>query len=208
LEESGTGGGLGLSSSCKSSCSLGGVLKGDIRSSSLALFAFGSKDSLTCLPGVAGDLVKILGFPARFTGGGTAEETGNPWRGESRSEGGFCGSTVVFNAVTAGNTGVRPASKAGVWEREGILTLREAALGGDGPREVAGLLKSSREVRADNCLLEGESENLGGERGELTVTSGGDFGGDIGPIDTGLNLGVPERDKFSSPPLAPPTFEI
>jgi hypothetical protein len=55
----------------------------------------------------------------------------------------------------------------------------------------------SCEALAETFRLEDVSGNLDGERGDSTVTNGGDIGGDIGPMDTGRSFGVPERDKLS-----------
>jgi hypothetical protein len=106
---------------------------------------------------------------------------------------------VVTGDGATGNEGVCRASIAGVAEREGVLKARGTPLVGEPARELVGLRNSSLEGLADTLRLESESENLGGDRGESTVTRGGDLGGDIGPIDTGRNFGVPERDVWPSP---------
>lgn len=56
--------------------SLGGVLKGDTRSSSFSPAASGARLSLTFVSGVAETVLfeKILGLPARLIGGGIVAE--------------------------------------------------------------------------------------------------------------------------------------
>lgn len=56
--------------------SLGGVLKGDTRSSSFSPAASGARVSLTFLSGVDDTVLfeKILGLPARLIGGGIGVE--------------------------------------------------------------------------------------------------------------------------------------
>jgi hypothetical protein len=96
-------------------------------------------------------------------------------------------------------------SRAGVGVLLGILNGLTRLLVGEPAREVGILRKDSLEGCADTKGLCGRVMCFGGEPGELTVTSGGDRGGESGPIDTGRSLGVLERDTG---PLFSPSGSI
>ena len=173
----GTGGGdVGLASSLgNSSCSLGGVLNGEIRSSSRSLRGIGARLSLTCLIEFPGTLLpNIFGFPALFIGGGTEEAEEDTRPGDSRSEWEtFWGSDVKELAVAGENDGAWRLSNPGVPVRLGSLKPLLNPLVGEGGWEVRGALKSSRDGRAEMFGLE-TCEYCCGECGELTVIPGGD----------------------------------
>lgn len=84
-------------------------------------------------------------------------------------------------------------SNAGVAARLGILKGRARLLVGEVGLEAPFLLKDSREGCADMKGLREFDPRIGGVPGESTVTSGGERGGDRGPMDTGRSFGVLER---------------
>lgn len=92
---SGTRGGLGLPFSRKSSCSLGGVLNGEIRSSPRSEAELGASESETCRVGIEVGLLKTRGLPARFIGGGTWDVERTRFDKSCVGDGGFWGSVVV-----------------------------------------------------------------------------------------------------------------
>lgn len=100
------------------------------------------------------------------------------------------------------------ASKGGNWRvlnegvgvRLGILKARGRLLVGDPERELGVFARDSFEAcRETNGLA--AILCFGGEPGASTVTSGGERGGDRGPIDTGRSFGVLDRD--TGPLLSP-----
>jgi hypothetical protein len=200
----GTGGGeAGLASSLgNSSCSLGGVLNGEIRSSSRSLRGIGARLSLICRIEFPGTLLpNIFGFPARFIGGGTEEAEEDARPGDSRSEGEtFCGSDVNPAPEAGEKDGAWRLSSAGVPLRLGSLNPLLNPLVGEGGREVRGARKSSLDWRADMLGVEACAYCFG-ECGESTVIPGGDAWGERGPMLMGLNLGVFEPDMRAPFPL-------
>jgi hypothetical protein len=184
FETSGIEGGEGLGAFALPAL-LGGVLKGEMRSSS-DLVA-GSRLAL----GRAGvstgcGLLGILGLPARFTGGGIggAEEVGrSPLRG----------SPGCPEPVWVADKGF--TSKPGVPFRLAILKGLEplGATGGEGESRAA--CDFGREGRGERI---GGVSCGGGERGDWTITLGGervrervgDLGGEKATIDVGRGLGL------------------
>jgi len=143
---------------------LGGVLKGDISAASEV-----SGTKFARVVSTEWDLVSIFGFPARLTGGGTggADDTGrSPLRGSLE------GPLLVL------------AEKRGFTSRVGVelVELGELRLGilknlerldttaeGDGSSSAA--CETGREGCGESI---GDAEDLGGDRGDCTVTLGGD----------------------------------
>ena len=140
---------------------LGGVLKGDISAASEASGAkFARVVSTEC------DLAAILGFPARLTGGGTggADDTGrSPLRGSLEGP----------LPVLAGKRGFASRLDAELVElRLGILkNLERLETAAEGEGSSSAACDTGREGCGERM---GDVEDLGGDRGDCTVTLGGD----------------------------------
>lgn len=164
---------------------LGGVLKGEMRSSSD--FAAGSRLARGRV-GVSTDcgLLAILGFPARLTGGGIggAEAVGRSF---------FRGSPETLEPVAVAERGF--ASGPGVpfllAILKGLEPFEEAA--GDGEsRAACDFGRDGRGERMGGVMF------AGGDRGDWTVTLGGervrervgDLGGEKATMDVGRGLGL------------------
>jgi len=166
---------------------LGGVLKGDTSAASDALSG-ARLERVAISPGR--DLLGILGFPARFTGGGIggAEATGRSI---------LRGSALGNEPVWDGNRGF--ALVAGRPSRVGVfhdLAPFEAPPTGLG--ECSAAWDVGREGRGEWILRSGDFE---GDPGEWTVTLGGDLalvgergfgdlGGEKAIMEMGRGLGL------------------
>lgn len=159
---------------------LGGVLKGETRSSSD--FAAGSKLALGFAVISSGcGLLKIFGFPARLTGGGIggADAVGRSF---------LRGSPDMLEPVAVAESGF--ASKPGVPFL--LVTLNGFdTTGGEGePRAACDFGREGRGERMGGVML------AGGDLGDCTVTLGGDrvreragdLGGEKATIDVGRGL--------------------
>lgn len=150
---------------------LGGVLNGEILSSSGSVVLAGASDSLTCL--AAGPLLKIFGFPARLIGGGSfgdgAGLSGSLLTGtadEGFKRGAECGGRAGESFLLGGGSG-------------GFLGI------GDAGRDILHCPLSPWGPPNDNGVNGRRSDVFGGDPGDSTITFGGDRGGDRGPMEIG-----------------------
>ena len=184
---------------------LGGVLKGEMRSSSD--LAAGSRLTLGFAT-VSTDcgLVAIFGFPARLTGGGIggADAVGRSF---------LRGSPEILEPVAVAESGF--ASRPGVPFLLAILNGLDST-GGEGESSAACEVgREGRGERIGGVLL------AGGDLGDCTVTLGGDcvrdrvgdLGGEKATMDVGRGLGlvhgarsVEERGVGLPVPLKPATL--
>lgn len=150
---------------------LGGVLNGDTLSSAGSTVLLGASESLTCL--VLTVLLNILGFPARFMGGGSCVDGM-----------GLSGSACNVAGVVDFKIGVA----AGL---PGDVVLGGGTCGGsrgrgEGDRVACALLSCG--PASVNGVIGRRSEVFGGDRGDSTMTFGGDRGGESGPMEIGRGL--------------------
>lgn len=163
---------------------LGGVLKGDMRSSAETFPPSGTKEALaTPLEEKDAGLVGSLGFPARFIGGGIPELEATdglrPPRSRSgTTEGGFMGSEEGAGLLDACRNGTCRASIAGVVALLCTGKFLSPLPGGDPDCDAEAEVGcgETRKVGDETC----ESTSRVGDPGELTVTRGGVLVGDLG----------------------------
>lgn len=134
-------------------------------------------------------------------GGGTEPpaEEGGPLGGDSLPAN-FLGSVVDIGDGDTGNEGACLESSEGVPARLGILKGLTTFPRGDCGRLVVcrASLTGERDRAEDGRLGDVRPEYLGGDRGDSTVTSGGEREGDRGPIEVGRVLGVAGTETRAS----------
>jgi len=164
---------------------LGGVLKGDTSAAS-ADDSGASEVRGTGVGSAECDLLGILGFPARFMGGGTggADEIGRSL---------LRGSAAGPDPVCCGNSGLESA--AGVPWRLGSLNLLPFVADAG----VVGESRAACDFGRDGLgEWTGDAYCFGGDFGDWTMTLGGDvdldlvgdLGGEKAIIDVGLGFGL------------------
>lgn len=162
---------------------LGGVLNGEMLWSVNSAGGSGAARLPDLFPKSCG-LIGTLGLAARFTTGGSLVGTAFV---DLASGNGNAGASLMIGESAACRNAAALASKAGV---AALLMLRECDLRDSlvrlGVRGCNGVVPAEAEGRRST------EKPFWGERGESTVTRGGECGsgGLMGPIDDGLGWGV------------------